>query len=361
MRDVMPDRFLSRFVALGCAVLVVAACGATVTQTPPIAEATSTAGAPPEVTSTSHGPSPTPDCAALEQSGAPNVDLEFEMPTGHVTIPTFVVQAHYFDGRAATVPDQGDPVVLDLGNVRAGIDLPGTLTQDQEPARVSIDSMESALAIDGKAVPNAGPIEIAGTDLSLAFPDLDGQVNWRLDLTYRDECFVYRAFASATATLGSRATVAACPTGDDGILPYVAALTEEPILVGDTNVTLAVEGADPRWSPGGYSSDGPPLAGWDRNVAPLTTLRGSGLMVVTGNQDLVLDDAYVETFLRADVVRDDVNAERILDAHVQPEAAGRLVIRAPSTSGRYVLLLHLDWSAACATGGAFAIVAVDVS
>jgi hypothetical protein len=283
------------------------------------------------------------------------------MPTGRATIPTFVVEARYLDGRAATVPDQGDRVRVDLGNVRAGIGLPGTLTQDQTPASVKIDSIESSMTMDGKAVPNAGSIEVSGTDLSLAFPDMDGRVVWSVDLTYRDECFVYRAIASAAATLGSKATVAACSTGDDGILEYVAALTAAPVSVSGRQAVLAVDGIEPRWSSGGYSTDGPPLAGWDRDAKPIQAVAGERLPVVSGNRDLTFADGFVETYLRADVVKDDVNAEPQTGVNVAPGADRILEIRAPDVAGRYVLLLHLDWSAACATGGAFAIVAVDVS
>src|SRR5438105_4966422 len=117
------------------------------------------------------------------------------------------------------------------------------------------------MRLAGESVPRPLQISIVGDELGLTLPDVDADVTIDLVLRYRDDCFAYSAVAHGAGTLGSRATVGACPTGDDGILPYVSALTSKPVLIAGKALELLVNEADPRWMVGGYSSDGPPLDG----------------------------------------------------------------------------------------------------
>jgi hypothetical protein len=305
-------------------------------------------------------PSLSPDCAAIEQNGGPRLDIELQMPNGRGQIFTQIVAERALDGRAVAVPQLGVPGVEDFGHVQGGIELPGTVNQDQALSQVQGLSITGVLTIAGGSASVALPIRLVGSAVVLTFPDIDATVTFGLELTYRDDCFAYEAAARVAARLGSIATVAACPIGD-GFVPYVVELAKSPISVGGARTKLEITGYAPRWSLGASSTDGPPLAEWDRAIPPIAADRGARLDIVNRNRDLTIDEVTVEIYRRADVMRDYVNAEPIADAAVVALADGRLDIRAPLEPGRYVVALFSSWTAACATGGALSVVAVDVT
>jgi hypothetical protein len=203
-------------------------------------------------------------------------------------------------------------------------------------------------------------ISLVGSSIALVLPDIDATVTFGIDLTYRDDCFVYEAAARGTALLGSSATVAACPVGD-AFLSYVIGLAQAPISVAGSAAKFEINSFEPRWSIGASATDGPPLAEWDGAAPPIMTHPEARLKVVGGNPAVTIDGVSVEIYQRADVLRDGVDAAPISDGHVTASADGRLEINAPTAPGRYVVLLFWAWSAACATGGALSAVAVDVT
>jgi hypothetical protein len=220
-------------------------------------------------------------------------------------------------------------------------------------------SISGVLAIAGQAAPVPLQVSLVGSTIALAFPDIDATVRFGLDLYYRDDCFSYEAAARGAALLGSSRTVAACPLAD-AFVPYIASLATSPITVGGAATKLAINGFEPRWSSGASATDGPPLAEWDRTAPPIAAGPGARMDIVNGNRDLTITSVSVAIFRRADVVRDAVNAQAIGEAQAAALADGRLDIQAPTKQGRYVVALFFSWSAACATGGALSVVAVDV-
>ncbi|HEY4228115.1 MAG TPA: hypothetical protein VGM49_07235 [Candidatus Limnocylindrales bacterium] len=307
------------------------------------------------------GPSATSNCALLDPAALPGVDLAFQVPTGALTIATQVSEVRYLDGRVAAQPDPGEPYIEDLGNIRAGIAMSGTFA-DPDGQRVGIKAatIDGQMRLAGESTSRPLQISVVGDALRLTLPDIDADVTIDLVLSYQDDCFAYTAAAHGTATLGSRATLAACPASDDGILSYVSALTSKAVLVSGKKLELVVDGAEPRWIVGGYASDGPPLTGWDPEAPAIDAAAGHPIAVRSGNPDLTLIDVFVETYRRSDVLKDDVDAEPISQADGSHEADGTLAIKAPAEAGRYVDLLNLAWSGSCAIGGAFVIAPIDV-
>jgi hypothetical protein len=348
---------LRRLLVLGLIAALSCACRSEVDPAPPSTVAapldTQTASAPTAL------PSLTPDCAALERNGGPGLEIELNTPNGYRTLFTQEVAARSGSGRAIAVPNALPPGVQDFGELEGGINLPGVVTQDQDPIQVRDVSVSGVFTVAGQPAPLPLQISLAGSSIALAFPDIDATVTFGVDLYYRDNCFVYEAAARGTALLGSGATVAKCPVGD-ALLPYVVSLAKGPISVSGTPTRFEINSYQPRWSIGSSSTDGPPLVGWDRAAAPITTDRDARLRIVSGNEELTIDSVSVAIYRRADVLRDQVNAEPISDFHVPATADGRLEIHPPTAPGRYVVLLSWAWSAACATGGAFSILAMNV-
>jgi hypothetical protein len=249
----------------------------------------------------------------------------------------------------------------DLGNLPGGIPITLSL-RSPEGSEVDANVSVTASLIVAAATQQL-TIGRTGEAQTFVLPDVDSTARLDVTVTFEDSCRAYRAAGSATAMIGSRHTVAACPSESADRDAYLQTIAHGQQLTVDGHAVLtAIESGDWVWLGGSFASDaGTLFPMWDHDAPALVGSPGTEPIVrVTGDGRLTF---VVTRFYRKDDAAHEMDRDIALVAEtsrdMRPDGTTRMPL--PPVDGEYVTFMQLRWQTPCLSATSIANFEVDVN
>lgn len=287
-------------------------------------------------------------------------ELVFEIGGVERSMSVSVIEARTPSGASASfVPPHASHD--DLGNLPGGIPITVALRSPDGSNVVDAGISASASLVVAGATQQL-KVGRTGDTQSFVLPDVDSTARLEFAVTFNDLCHAYRAVGSATAYIGSRDTVAACPRESADRDAYLAKIWHGQQLTIDGHAEpMAVAGGDWSWLGGSFATDSGTLFGmWDHDAPPLVGSPSS-------EPTVRLAGASRLTFIRTRFYRkDDAIHEQDRAITFVSETSrdiaddGTTRMPLPTSSGQYVTFMQVSWQTPCLSATSIANFEVDV-